>query len=50
MGEAGVTVSAEKEGVNDFDQRIKPPESQLYFLLYCLFFLVLTLMRYRYVI
>ena len=28
MGEAGVTVSAEKEGVNDLDQRIRPPGSQ----------------------
>lgn len=38
MGEAGVTVSAEKDGVNDFDQRIKPPGSQPYFLQYCLLF------------
>jgi hypothetical protein len=28
IGEAGVTVRAEKEGVNDLDQRIRPPESQ----------------------
>jgi hypothetical protein len=31
IGEAGVTVSAEKEGVNDLDQRIRPPRSQLIF-------------------
>ena len=31
MGEAGVTVRAEKEGVNDLDHRIKPPGSQLLF-------------------
>jgi len=29
MGEAGVTVRAEKEGVNDLDHRIRPPEDQL---------------------
>jgi hypothetical protein len=28
IGEAGVTVSAEKEGVNDLDQRMRPPRSQ----------------------
>ena len=28
IGEAGVTVRAEKEGVNDLDQRIRPPGSQ----------------------
>ena len=28
IGEAGVTVSAEKEGVNDLDQRIRPPRNQ----------------------
>ena len=29
IGEAGVTVRAEKEGVNDLDHRISPPRSQL---------------------
>jgi hypothetical protein len=28
IGEAGVTVRAEKEGVKDLDQRIRPPRSQ----------------------
>lgn len=28
IGEAGVTVSAEKEGVNDLDHKIKPPVCQ----------------------
>jgi hypothetical protein len=28
IGEAGVTVRAEKEGVNDLDQRMRPPRSQ----------------------
>ena len=28
IGEAGVTVRAEKEGVNDLDHRISPPRSQ----------------------
>jgi hypothetical protein len=29
MGEAGVTVRAEKDGVNDFDHRIRPPMNKL---------------------
>jgi hypothetical protein len=29
MGDAGVTVNAEKEGVNDLDHRIRPPYCQL---------------------
>jgi hypothetical protein len=29
MGDAGVTVNAEKEGVNDLDHRIRPPYHQL---------------------
>jgi hypothetical protein len=29
MGDAGVTVNAEKEGVNDLDHRIRPPGCQL---------------------
>lgn len=35
IGEAGVTVRAEKEGVNDLDHRINPPRSQLSFVGRC---------------
>jgi len=28
MGDAGVTVNAEKDGVNDLDHKIRPPDYQ----------------------